>query len=180
MRFADGTGNALKQYVEGFCKLGYATFLFCDSDEEGKEINDLKPHFKARGVIVNDCQEGLSIEGQVFKDVPWPIAKELVLIHMANRVAEEKSPSIEQASKDVFASINAKLNPKRQWSTMWLDNDDGELRDALAAVSGEKKWYKRTDYGEQVGSCLLNHYLELPMGSHLKEEIDAISNWIDA
>lgn len=63
---------------------------------------------------------------------------------------------------------------------MWLDNDDEELRDALAVVSGEKKWYKRTDYGEQVGGCLLNHYSELPVGSHLKEEIDAISNWIDA
>lgn len=180
VRFADGTGNALKQYVEGFCKLGYATFLFCDSDEEGKEINGLKPYFRAIGIIVNDCQEGLSIEGQLFKDVPWPIAKELVLIHMVNRVAEEKSPSIEQASKDIFASINAKLNPKRQWSAMWLDNDDEELRDTLAAVSGEKKWYKRTDYGEQVGGCLLNHYSELPVGSHLKEEIDAISNWIDA
>ena len=180
VRFADGTGNALKYYVEGFCKLGYATFLFCDSDEDGKEINDLKPQFRSNGVTVNDCQEGLSIEEQIFRDVPWLIVKELVLIYMNNRVAEERSSSLEQASKDIFASINAKLKTKREWSKVWLDNDDEELRNALGEVSSGNKWYKRTDYGEQVGNFLLNHYADLPKDCHLKSEIDAISNWIDS
>lgn len=178
--FADGTGNAMKYYVECFQSMGYQTALFCDSDPEGKEINELKPTFREHGVQIIDCEDGYSIEGQVFKDTPWPIVQELIIIHMQNRVAEEKSASFEQANKDVFSSINTNLNPKMQWSDNWMENESPQLRTAISKTAGDKKWFKRIDYGMQLGNCILKHYEDLAEGSRLKKEIDSISNWIDA
>ncbi len=180
IRFADGAGNSMKHYVSGFHSLGYPTALFCDSDKEGKEINDLKPHFKKKGICVIDCEEGYNIEGQIFKDVSWPVAKGLVSIYLANRVAERKSATIEQASKEVFDNVNTKLFPKRQWSESWYDKEDLELRKVIGLLAGDNKWFKRINYGEQVGECILQHYDGLDAECRLKAEIDKISNWIDS
>lgn len=180
VRFVDGTGNALKNYVDGFLSLGYPTALFCDSDPEGKEINDLKPAYIEKKVEIIDCEEGYSIEGQVFKDVPWKVVKELLEMRMQNRIAEDKSPSVEQASRDVFSSINTKLNHKSTWSQNWFDNESKEYREAISKAAGDKKWFKRIDYGERLGNCILKHYSELPDKTRLRAEIDSIIKWIDA
>lgn len=170
----------MKHYVSGFHSLGYPTALFCDSDKEGKEINDLKPLFKKKGICVIDCEDGYNIEGQIFKDVSWPVAKGLVSIYLANRVAERKSATIEQASKEVFDNVNTKLFPKRQWSESWYDKEDLELRKVIGLLAGDNKWFKRINYGEQVGECILQHYDGLDAECRLKAEIDKISNWIDS
>ena len=180
VRYVNGTGNALKNYVEGFVSLKYPTALFCDSDPEGKTINDLKPKFREMCVNVVDCEDGLSIEGQVFKDVPWNVIKELIVIYMQRRVQEGKSPNLEQANKDVFLSINARLTTKSVWSENWYYNESEELREALSKASSENKWYKRIDYGEQLGNCILEHYTELPNNCRLKRELSSIISWIDA
>lgn len=180
VRFVDGTGKAMKNYVKGFLSLGYPTALFCDSDPEGKEINDLKPAYKEKMVEIIDCEEGYSIEGQVFKDVPWNVVKELLEMRMQNRIADDKSPSVEQANRDVFSSINARLNHKSTWSENWFENESKEYREAISKTAEDNKWFKRIDYGERLGNCILNHYSELPEKSKLRGEIDSIIKWIDA
>lgn len=179
VRFADGTGNAMKHYVNGFNSLGYPTALFCDSDKKGKEINDLKPLFRAEGIKVIDCEDEYAIEEQIFMDVPWSIVKNLLTIHIT-RIEESNSVTFEQASKVVFESVNSQLNPRRQWFGAWYENEDSYLRKAIGIVAGLNSWFKRIDYSEQVGQCILRHYDELDAGCHLKAEIDEISNWIDA
>ena len=176
--FADGTGNAMKHYANGFHSLYYPTALFCDSDKKGKEINDLKPFFRSEGIIVIDCQDENAIENQVFKDVPWVIVKELITFHITS-IEDKKSVTFEQASKAVFESVNSQLNPRRQWLGTWYENEDLDLRNAIGIVAGQNSWFKRIDYSEQVGLCILNHYKELAADCHLKAEIDEISNWID-
>ena len=177
--FADGTGNAMKYYVEGLNSLGYKTALFCDSDPEGKEINDLKPVFRKNGISIMDCEDGYSIEGQVFKDMPWSIVKELIAIHMNNRIKEEKDESIEQSSKSILSSVKSKLNSQIVWSENWMDSESPELRNAISKTAGEKKWFKSVGYGIQLGDCLLSHYSELSEDCHLKKELDSLINWID-
>lgn len=179
VRFVDGTGNAMKHYVEEFVSLGYPTALFCDSDPEGKEINDLKPSFKEKGVEVIDCEEGFSIEGQVFKDLPWEIVKELVNLYFILRVENEKSSDLLQANKDVFSMINARLSTRQEWKEDWYEEESNDLREALYKAAGNKSWFKRIDLGQKMGKCILDHYDELPTESRVKVELDSISRWIN-
>lgn len=180
VRFADGGGNSLKNYVVGFNQLKYDTALFCDSDPQGDEINKLKPKFKNDGINVVDCETGLSIEGQIFKDAPWIIVKELLKVYAERLLDEKHSESIEEAYKSIFDSITSKMSTKPQWSDKWYENESQDLRESIAAISGKKSWFKRIDLGEKVGDCILLHYSELEENCHLKKEIDDLSGWMDS
>lgn len=68
IRYADGAGKNLINYVPQFAKLGYEICLFCDSDT--KDVNDKKEEFKSLGITVADCETGLAIEQQLFNDLP--------------------------------------------------------------------------------------------------------------
>ena len=101
VRFADGSGNAMKDYVLDFRSLDYPTALFCDSDPGGKKINDMKQEFRDNGVEIVDCENGYSIEGQIFKDVPWNVVRDLLALYIDNK-ANSDSITSEQISKDIL------------------------------------------------------------------------------
>ena len=176
--FADGTGNNLAAYAPGFRDLNYSTALFCDSDT--KEINEKKPEFREKGVVVIDSEDKFSIEEQVFKDVSWNTVKELIPLAIQKMIeVDKKTP--ENAEQSVFDSTNSFLNNSMVNKQGWYDNESPELRKALGetAKKGTMEWYKRQDYGEMMGNIIMAHYGELAEGCRLKEEIDKISNWMD-
>lgn len=177
--FADGTGNNLAAYAPGFRELNYPTALFCDSD--AKDINEKKSEFREKGVEVIDSEDKFSIEEQIFKDVSWDTVKELIPLAIQKMIeVDEKTP--EDAEQSVFDCTNSFLNNSMTDKQGWYDNESPELRKALGktAKKGTMEWYKRQDYGEKMGNVIMAHYGELAEGCRLKEEIDIISNWMDA
>ena len=177
VRFADGEGRHLDEYVVGFRNLSFTTGLFCDSDDD--DINKQKQVFVSQGIELIDSDSKNAIENQVFKDVSWATVKELIPIAIQKVMADD-GKSQEEAEESVFSSTNARLINKMASIDNWYDKENNELRIALGETAKKKEWYKRQSYGESLGRIVLKHYDELAEGCKLKKEIDAISNWIDA
>lgn len=177
VRFVDGTGNGMVNYVLGFNALSYPTALLCDSDNA--DINKRKKEFNDIGIKVIDCEEEYSIEQQVFNDVPWNVVKELIQIAVKKIAEEDDGVTNEDAEKRIFDSVNANLRNKIEQIENWCDNESIELRQALGITAKKKEWYKRQTYGEFMGKCIFTHYSELLEGCRLKSMIDALSAWID-
>lgn len=176
IRFADGTGNGMIGYVTGFNSLLYPTALLCDSD--CKDVNDRKQQFKQIGVEVIDCNENNSIEQQVFNDAPWNAVKELIQI-VINKIEKDGYKTAEEAETIIFDNTNAFMQNKMEQTKDWYENESSELRLALGKAAKKKEWYKRQEYGELMGKCILTHYSKLANGSRLKSIIDMLSSWID-
>lgn len=176
--FADGTGNNMAEYALGFWKLKYKTALFCDSD--AADINEKKPDFIAKEIELIDCEDKLSLEEQVFKDVSWVTVKELIPIAV-RKVMEFDEKTQDEAEKSVYDSTNAKMAVKMTSFDSWYNQESPGLREALGktAKAQKKEWFKRQDYGQMMGEVILAHYNELVEGCKLKEEIDKITNWMD-
>lgn len=177
VRFADGTGRNMAEYVLGFKGLLYTTALFCDSD--ANDINEKKQQFKERGIILIDCEDSFSIEEQIFKDVPWNVVQELILIAI-HKVEEDNAITKEEAERSVFDSVNSFLAKKMTYSEDWCVGESETLRIALGKAAKKKEWYKRQSSGEQIGGVIMAHFDELTEGCRLKKEIQSISNWIDS
>lgn len=172
---ADGTGNNIEAYVRAFRALGYPTALLCDSDTG--DLNKKKPQLKGVGVEIIDSEDGLAIEDQVFKDVPWSAVKELIAI--AVEKLKKKNGNPEQA---ILGCANSFLANKIGAFEGLFDKESPELRTALGQTAKKEtmEWFKRQDYGEMMGNIIMAHYDELPEGCRLKQEIDKISDWMDA
>ena len=176
VRFADGEGRHLDEYVVGFRNLSFTTGLFCDSDD--KVLNALKPKFVSQGITLIDCEDKKAIENQIFQDVSWDTIKELIPIAIQKVMDDEGKPQ-GIAEQSIFDSANAQLINKMDSMEHWYEKDSSDLRIALGEAAKKNKWYKRQSYGEQLGVIILKHYDTLG-NCKLKNEIDAISNWIDA
>lgn len=177
VRFADGTGRNMAEYVLGFKGLLYTTALFCDSD--ANDINEKKQQFIENGITVIDCEDSFSIEEQIFKDVPWNVVQELIPIAI-HKVEQDNAITKEEAEKSVFDSVNSFLANKMAYTDGWCAGETEALRTALGKAAKKKEWYKRQSFGEQIGEVIMAHYNELAEGCRLKQEILSISNWIDA
>lgn len=176
VRFADGTGSKMAEYVKGFNDLNYDTALFCDSDAES--INSQKLSFSDVGILIIDCDDNLALEQQVFCDVSWDTIKELIMLAV-QKIKEDDNKLEEEAMKSVYDRTNSCLQNKMTSMNDWYSNENKELRCALGLAAKSGEWYKRQSYGEMMGAIILSHYDELSERCKLKTEIDAISKWID-
>ena len=177
VRFADGSGNSMAEYVIGFSQLGYTTGLFCDSDEVN--INNQKSKFKSQNITVVDCEDNLSIEQQVFKDVPWVVVKELISLAI-RKIEIDDCKTHREAEESVYYSTNYHLAVKMSTMEHWYEKESIELRNALGEAAKKKEWYKKQTFGERLGEIILNHYNEMDVKCQIKKEIDTISNWINS
>lgn len=177
VRFADGTGSKMAEYVKGFNDLKYDTALFCDSDAES--LNTQKSSFSDVGIQIIDCDDNLALEQQVFCDVSWDTIKELIMLAV-QKIKEDDNKLEEEAMKSVYDRTNSCLQNKMTSMNDWYSNENKELRSALGLAAKRGEWYKRQSYGEMMGDIILSHYDELSDRCILKTEIDAISKWIDS
>lgn len=177
--FADGTGNNLASYAPAFRDLNYPTALFCDSD--AKDINEKKGEFIQKKIELIDCEDKFSIEEQVFKDVSWSTVMDLLALAEKKMIKVDEKTS-DDAKQSIYDCTNSFMTPKMANIEGWYNNESPELRKALGktAKKGTMEWFKRQDYGEMMGNIIMAHYDELPEGCRLKQEIDNISDWMDA
>lgn len=165
IRIANGSGSTLTEYAFGLQSSGFPTALFCDSDVN--KINDQKAAMQSAGIELIDPENGLCIEAQLFKDLPWLAVKEIVAYHIGNSEAE----SVRQSVSDHLGE---------RLPADWLDRERGEVRNALAKVSCTKgkEWFKRTDHGEAIGRVCFK-YLDQMMDCRLKNMLINLNAWFD-
>lgn len=171
VRFADGSGSEMIEYAKAFKKAGYTTCLYCDSDESNAQ--EKKAEVEALGITVIDCEEGLSFEKQLFKDLEWEGVKEL----LNYRIKELEEQGINDSLKAVKDSIQSKSII--DLSDNWMSEDSIQLRTAIGdAAGGNKGWFKRIDHGEFAGGVCLKSE-NISKSTALGQIFEKLSKWID-
>lgn len=172
IRYADGAGKNLINYVPQFIKLGYDICLFCDSDAH--DVNEKKNEFKSLGITIADCNDGLAIEQQIFNDLPWNSVIKLVEYHMLNSGKD---------SKTLYDSLKNNIEKDIQYHDNWWKDESVLLRKAYGekAKADIKKgggWYKNIEHGEFVAFAILSNLRELDKSTHLHAILKSLVQWI--
>jgi len=164
VRFVDGHGSQLIDYARKFKEVGYNTCLFCDSDDDG--VNLHKKELLDLGIKIVDCALGKSIEMQIFNDLPWSGILELINYHI--NAAATSLDAITQSIKSSLPDL----------PETWQDSESQEVRDQLGKISSNKGWFKRIDHGIFFGEICCKYLNEIE-GTHLRQQLDQLSAWID-
>lgn len=164
---ADGAGNNQIDRVKHFCKLEYDVCLVCDSDESA--TNDAKANIKCP---IFDCDDNLSFEEQIFKDVTWA--------QVISLVDYRKSMNPNYDDKSILNELNQENeNPLSYTPQNWLDTDDPALRKRIGFIAKKNGWYKRIEKAEEVGRIFFNAFNEIQSESRLKKNVKRLCAWID-
>lgn len=157
----DGGGSQLVEYCLKFKKAGFDVCLLCDSDD--KDVNERKKELSEKGIKVIDCEEGNSIEKQLFNDLPWE--KVLELLEYALEL--ERNGEIKG---NVLAQIGIK-------TICELNDDNKGDRKKIGEKAKDKGWFKRQDKGEVLGKAWIDS-LDKIEDTRLKKQYDDLMEWI--
>lgn len=167
VRFTDGSGTSMIDYVKSFVQSGFDVCLLCDSDVPN--INGKKQELIDLGVLVVDCELGYSTEQQVFMDLPWAAVAKLI-DYQKNK---DDFSSIKDAVNDQFRK-RYNILPDANWDTVEVSG----IRETLGLVAKDKKWFKRIDFGEFLGQISCENRLQMN-SKRLNKMINDLSTWID-
>ncbi len=165
----DGGGENMIERTKGFNSLGYASCLLCDSDVVN--INTSKEELRELGISVFDCDNGNSIEQQLFADLSWEQIIQLV---------DYRLPIDGFDNQSVFQSVYSQQQNTPEFSEDWYKTENKELRSALGSVSKKNGWYKRIDHGEIIGKIIFDDFNNLDVDKKTKQMFEQLSSWIDS
>lgn len=167
--YLDGHGSDFFKKTEEMVSFFDKTCVLMDSDD--KAANAKKENLKVKGVKIYDWEADLSLEGQVFTDLPWVAINELIDFAIYKHY-NNNEPSLNDALNNHVCSL------ADNWRVCGTD----EIRKALAVVSQTKKreWFKRTDRGEFLGDIIFKYYNHVDfIDTRLKTTLDRLNEWID-
>jgi AAA15 family ATPase/GTPase len=165
----NGGGDSMTERTKGFHSLGFSICLLCDSDVP--KTNTDKNELRELGISVFDCNDGNSIEQQLFSDLSWE-----QIIQLVNYKIQIESFD----SLSVFQSTYSQKQPMPDFTEIWYKTESAELRTLLGSVSKKKNWYKRTDHGMVIGEIVFSDFDKLTADKKIKKIFDELSNWIDS
>jgi hypothetical protein len=166
IRYADGGGDNQFERTKAFFRAGYRVCLLCDSDK--KETDKSKIELRALGVTIVDCEENNSSENQIFKDLDW-----FGVIELIESLDFENNDSDLESLKVTYRNLGYGDLPIDWWNT-----DTPQIRDVLGKTAKKYKWYKRIDYGENLGKVCCNKYSK-NSATMLNRQLFNLFNWID-
>lgn len=158
-----GGGDKFYEQALKFSTADYDTMVFCDDDNS--QIEKSKEKAIKKGIKVVLCDNGKSIEQQLFNDLPWLGVCELI----DYAIKEHGDKVLQNSEYDSIETIK-NLNEREQ--------DKVRIYFAGKAKTKEHSWFKRIDHGEVLGELWIKYYNELPQESTLKKEYDEIIDWI--
>lgn len=162
---------------------GYDCCILMDSDVDSEEAE--KNDVEKIGIKVFSWEKGFAIEEQLFQDVSVECAGQLI-----NYAIEIKG------IQSIEALLNKEFNdePKEyrvEVGKILLCGDDSGsislevLRRIGTVAKGKKKkdrtegsWFKRIDYGQEVGNIIFSTEDQIEDGSYFKKIIDEIIEWV--
>lgn len=168
--YVDGKGNTLIDRVNKINEVGIRTALLCDSD--CTEVNKLKSNWRGEGIAIIDCDNELSIEKQVFQDLPWAAILQAVDYVIRSQKKTEDA---------LIASLKEKFPNKEKFPENWRISDTKEMRMTLAhaSISKDKEWFKSIYQGEALGEIIFKFFDNMEPTTHLKQMLSNLSKWVD-
>lgn len=169
-----GGGDGAPNTAFELASLGYITCLFADGDK----LDKLKPtpqYLHLKGIEVIHWSEPNAIEQILGNDFSWATLKKMV--ELAIEIKGEQS---------IFEGIWKKLGlanrPANNSLDEWLANGipQENIRKAIgeaAKEKGEKGWFKRIDYGEDLGRLIIEDLPNLA-GKETLRVLEQIEDWV--
>lgn len=160
-----GGGNSFTKRAKKLKNLNLIVCVLCDSDDT--ELEPSKEELTECDIKIFDCDNNNSIEQQVFQDLPWTGVLTLINYVIGHIYTTEEH---------LKASIRSRY--EESFPDNFKDSDTLEMRKAIGNASNAKDWFKRVDHGEFLGNTIFNHFDEMN-DKRLKNQLEALSNWID-
>ena len=164
--YTDGGGSSFTERAIKLKKLGKSVCVFCDSDDD-TNLKPSKSDLEEACVEIFDRDAGKAIEQEVFQDLPWGGIKKLI-----DYVVKEKNIHEDQ----LIQSIKSKY--EGNFPDDFKNSDTPEMRQAIGEVAKDKKWFKRIDHGEKLGSIIFDYFDEMN-DKKIKNQLGKLSKWID-
>lgn len=163
---ADGGGDKIFRCINALRTCGYDVCVFMDSDKP--EHDDTKFDLDLEGVPIFDWDKPNAIEEQIFRDAPI----ETVLRLMNNVVAVRGFDSVKSrlsTTKISFEIINDEL---------CFDEVTPDIRAQLGTIAKNAEWFKRIDFGEQLGTAVFDNWEEVGEDTRLKKVVQSMVKWV--
>lgn len=169
----EGGGDTSPIRAQQLKMLGYDTCLLIDSDKLD-ELNPSIEELKGAGVKVFYWKDKVCTEERIFLDLPFYYLEDAFNL------------AIEIKGKDsvvdaVLARLSLNRNQVGDTPSSWLGNgvNEEEIRRALGKVAKEKSWFKRIDYGQEIGQIVTNALAAI-QDTCLADTISQIEGWLYA
>lgn len=166
-----GGGDGAAMTALAFHQLGYETILVLDSDREVKNIE------KAREahIPVVRWEDGYSIEERIFNDIAWETVNSLLAMVLADENTN-KMNELDAIGQNLLPKISGNKLSENLDEWMKQGYKQEKIRLALGKTAKSRKWFKRIDLGEKLGS-FLGVAIELVSSSTLYKKIDELKRW---
>ena len=165
--YVDGSGGSFPDRAINIADSGIAACVLCDSDVDG-ELSPSKDDLRGASIDIYDVDKGLSLEEQLFKDLPWEAVKDILNYVMSVHGKTEDSLGESISSR----YENGKLPDD------WINEDSENMRKALGLTAKKKDWFKRVDHGEVIGSIIFDCFDKLD-GKRIKDILQGVISWVD-
>ncbi|MGC4100855.1 ATP-dependent nuclease [Ferruginibacter sp.] len=144
VRTADGGGDAMIEYAQGFLNAGFPTALFCDSD--APIPHSKKPSLRIAGVKIFDWPDTDSFEMAIFKYLPFPLILEVFELAALIKNEEDHTSTVDQYKTNMWASVTSSFGSGCPGNLAGAtDTEPLRLAIAKASTKKDKEWFKRQD-----------------------------------
>lgn len=168
---AEGVGDNSEKRALQLKDLGYDVCLFIDGDK----IEELNPNLETlstKGVHVFHWKNSLSTDQQVINDFPFSALHEIMDLAITNfgesSVLDSTCSKIGESTNNIGKSIS-------EWKQNEVSEDS--IRSALGNAAKKHGWFKRIDYGEELGKVIISHLTEIAE-TETFQVMDGIEAWI--
>ncbi len=165
----ESSGSAAPRNAKDLASLGYRTAYLGDSDVP---INPDETELKAAGVRVIQWADNCAIEQRLCLDLPWSALQELVNLacelNGRSSVLDAIASRLKVSSSQCGADING-------WVS--LAGTQAALRTLIGNAANDKKWFKRIDFGEELGSLVVRHLSDMP-DTDTAAKINELRQWV--
>lgn len=158
--YVDGAGD---NFVERAIEIKEFKNVCVLKDSDKSDDEEKNRTLEGHNIDIFTYENGNNIEKQVLKDLPWEAVTELL------EYTKEKQ---NKTDNSILQSLQAKNNSISEITNTPV------VRENLAQVFKDKKWFKRIDYGEFLGQTIFEHFDEID-GTKLHNTLKSLLNWID-
>lgn len=178
VRPADGCGDSMIEYAEGFLNSGFPIALFCDSDAPVPHAK--KEGLKSKGVNVFDWPDTDSTEMSIFKYIPFTLLPKIFELAAVIKNEEDDILTAAQYQIHMWASVTAAYGSGCPVDLISApDSQPLRLALAKASVSKNKEWFKRQDKAQRLATIIFDHFDMFDLENPIKKLLLKLSDWID-
>jgi putative ATP-dependent endonuclease of the OLD family len=165
-----GSDQSLKVASE-LARLGYSVCCFIDGDKL-EILNKNIRTMESSGVSIFHWVQDFATETRITSDFTWDVLKDMIDLAVKNFGEESVYAVICNELGQQAIKIGKDLDT-------WLANGitEKEIRTAISKASIDKNWFKRIDFGEELGKLIIKDISNL-RGKDTMSVLCKIEDWI--